>query len=269
MMPLVLASDTGITVKTYSNHSVTLNVLNTDDGSLYQSFENNTDEAGLMTVTFSGSVNKITFSVIVRNGGSIVKMKKFGNYSAGSPILLDINAEEPAAPVVVAANQANQSNQTSANQTIQTITGNVANTNISSNESANITSKSNNITEQKSGETGEKFKVPSWAYYIVLGIIGLVALVFIGKGLIGTARENGWSFSKLTSFMPRSSPKLLSAGASTKLNKIDREILSAEKKIMDAQSEIERIKNRKQRVVDAERRFEEAKKELDKIKRKY
>ena len=50
-------------------------------------------------------------------------------------------------------------------------------------------------------------------------------------------------------------------------NKMEKELVEAERKIKEAQETIDFIKNKKSKVSEAERRFEEAKKELERLRR--
>ena len=91
---LASADETRITVKalTQYNYSITLNVLDpaTMDALTGGSFENSTESNGQVTFVFSSATRTIALGIIARQNGKIVFNKKYGNYSTGSTITIDL-----------------------------------------------------------------------------------------------------------------------------------------------------------------------------------
>lgn len=251
LMPMAFA-DTPITVKSYPDREINLNVLNPDTGDALASFVNMTDSAGEYKVVYTGSGSKIAFSVISRNNGKIETDKKFGNYSTGNPITLDLLVSQTGIPVSSSNSSSIQNSSNSSAQVQQN------NTTGSGSTSAVINSNSSSDSKEDKEKSPRKsfsfdFKPILSKIYYAVAVIAVLVLVYFAVKIL---KQKGF----------------FSPGAEGKSWKgydprIEKELAEAQRKIREAQEEIERIKNRKSRVIEAQKRFEEAKKELEKLQK--
>lgn len=247
---LVSAADTTITVQTYAKHSAVINVVDPVSYDALRTYEENADDSGKISVVFSSGNREINISVIIRNGdGKIVRNQKFGVYTTGSAISLDLRPDPNAPkPVVVPV--------------VEPEPAPVVNVTNSTTNSTNVTTASVVADEQKSSFSFPKFNM-KYIYYTI-GVIVIIAIIIL-----------------LIKFLPKllvkfrfpSAPSGPVIGKSTaekyyfNTKTTDSALAEAERKIREAQSEIDRIRSKKQRFTDAEKKFQEAKKELDKVKR--
>jgi hypothetical protein len=260
LFPFVSAVDTPITVKTVANHvfSITLNVLDSDSLDALQTYINDTDSNGQMEVVFSSTVSKVTFSAIIRDRGSIVLTKRFGNYTLGSPIILDTMAVESTTPLVASSEVLSTVNQTIIANSSQNLTNTTINSSNSLISGKPILNTSNSSISLFFTKTGNFIK--DQIIYILGTIILVILIFFIVRFFI----------LKKDSFMriPKSDLRPIKGFKATPQIK-DRDLANAERKIREAQEEIDRIRNKKQRMADAEKRYEESKRELDRLRRGY
>src|SRR3989338_4068354 len=134
LIPIILALDTPITVKTRANYDVTIKVLNPDTTIEFESFEKKSDSNGEASVVFSQDIGKIAIFILVRKDGKLIINREFNNYSTGKSIILDLEKKP----------------ETQSNETInQTVLTNLTKNSINETENLeNNESSEKNITEQ-------------------------------------------------------------------------------------------------------------------------
>lgn len=241
--------DTTITVFSGTGQTIQLNVLDRYGESVYVFNETQTDSAGKASFTYtSGSRDAINFSVIARgSSGNIIKMKKFGGYFSGDLIALDMTTSS-SAPTTPVANTttttvANTTNTTSTIPVVNTTNTTTAATTTSTDNGPGIFAKS------------KDFIVAKWIW--IVGVLVALIVIYVLIRLAPLIKRKIDSMPKAPSPVVDSRPK----------SRIESQLLEAERKIKQAQAEIDALKNREGKVKEAERRFEEAKRELERAKR--
>ena len=271
-LPLVSAENMQITVQTLPRVlSAQINVINPNTGDAIRSLSNDTDSSGKVVFNYVAPIASVSFYVIIREDGKIILTKRTGNYvSSYGPLTIEVL---PAASVSSTATSsantsavsANTSASTAANTTNTTTTMTAAATNAS-----NQTSKLMLALSSFMGKTAEKFRSYMW-YIIGIVIVGGVAYFIIfavrHKERFKIFKKREPSFVEIK---PRAKGELRAEPRDAKeagTGNMDKRLAEAERKIREAQDEIERIRNRKQMVSEAEKKFEEAKRELEKLKK--
>lgn len=246
VLPLVSAS-AQINIKTYPDHKVFVSVLDSEQlYSLLESYQATSDSEGKVSVAFTGAQKEIKLIVKVTKNGEKIALENFGNYqfSTSSPIYVLVTPEESSADY---ENEWNPIVELS-NETIENATG-------ASGETSSIESNSSSggmitglVSSAKEIVTSKK------TYYIIGSAIAAVLLLFLFFR-VGMPAIKGWKSSSPSA--SQSSPSL------TFNNKI---IENAERKIREAQAEINRFKNQN-RITLAEKKLEQDKEDLEKLRK--
>jgi len=250
-MQSVSAVETQITIYTYIGHSAMVNILDPSSGDALQSFQTNKTDSGNIVVTYSSGTRTVDIAIIIRNNeGKIARNQKFTGYTTGSPLSFDLrpdpNAVAPT-PVVPVVN-------------VTPVVPVVNITNVTSASNLNL-SKTNSSSSWKMPSLSFKWdaKYTKYIYYTLGGIVLIVVIFFLVKFM-----------PKIISSMPRvpAGPVVgKSTAESYRYNtKTDKQLADAERKIREAQADIDKIRNKKRIVSEAERKFQEAKRELDRVK---
>ena len=258
------ALKTVVTLTTsYPNHNITITVLDTlkEDKDLAY-INNGTDNDGISTFTFETDGKKdISIYALVRKNGKIVAEKRFDDLISGEPIDLELKEKEK----IAAPASTSPKNESIQNTTLENKSQTINNTDIIK-STKNVTEENKIAAKKEDTEkitgavsTDSSFNIPGAIYYI-LGAIAIVALaVFVFK--------RAKPYFSFTNQIKDSS----SAVGGKRLKKPpiikDKELAAAERKIKEAEEEIQKIKERNTRIVNAEKRFEEAQRELDKLRR--
>lgn len=256
VLPLVSSIDTPITVKTDSGHvfAITLNVLDPTSGDALQTFTNNTDLFGQASFLFSATNSQAGFSVVERLDNKIVQTKTFDTYNLGSAIVLDISSSIPSTVNNASVTNLSTNSSSAVNSTNTNVT-------LISTNSTKLNSTNSSLKPAVSGFAFNGSQVSSFfnnIKYYILGLIVLIAILFLA-----------WFFYKRrkNDFMHIPKSQLRSKEESRILASKDRQLENAERKIREAQEEIERIKNRKRQISEAEQRYEESRRELERLRR--
>jgi len=263
LIPIILALDTPITVKTRANPDTTIE---------FESFEKKSDSNGEASVVFSQDIGKIAIFILVRKDGKLIINREFNNYSTGKSIILDLE-KKPETQSNETINQTVLTNLTniSINETLATnltnVTENTINEteNLENNESSekNITEQIEIINQNKTSKisgmiiNGTKKVILSKITYIIVGIgFVLFLLIFILRKKL--KERNHFDFRV----------KHMEAGEKIKFNE-DKKIIELERKILDAKKELDYIKDRKRRVTEIEERLKKDHEELRKLKTEF
>jgi len=262
LLAVVSAADTEINVKTLPDHDVSIYVL--DASQVYyllQSYHLATDWKGFQSVIYSGSTPDINVRVVVKKDNQQVLSEKFGPYKTGSPIYIqaipgnlskDYREFEKAAAQSTTINFTNITNVSSVNQNNDTISNS---TNITFNE--NKTSEKNNLLGGFSLlKTNEK--IISSLKYLGYGTIAIIVILLI----ILIVKKYG---SSVVRYLGSIRPPHLKKSISSSSN-IEIELRKAEKKLEEAQKQIERIK-REERIKEVKKRLQDDLEELKRLQR--
>ncbi len=257
-MPVLAA--TQINIKTLAGHKVSTYVLkDSEDYQLLASYHKQADAFGKLSIEYPGTQATIKIKVKVMSGTTTVILQDFTGITTGSPLylrvvpgdisenyLLDEGISAPAADGTNAS--ANASADSEANS---------ADTNAAEEESENSALTGLSVMIDKIASIKDKIKL-SYVLYALIGavLIGGVVMLVIKK--------------------PFAKRKLLIFGSSGKSQKeiedldvggIDeKRLLDAERKIKEAEEELEAIKNKKNELSEAEKQFKEAKARLEHLK---
>jgi len=256
LVPFAVA-DMNINVRTYSDHLVSISVL--DPGyvySLLDSYHLTSDVKGEVTATYTGSKSEVKLLVKVSKGGEKVLLENFDgdSFSTSEDLYLlirldEINldyreldaAEAVAVTEAAEANEPGNSTEDSGEVTIEE--------SVVEGESIGLGS----ITKGVSGlVSGVKGLFARGFYIVILVIVGIGALFFVARRFMG--RRHVGSIVK--GIVNSSHAEHLSYG-----ERIER----AEEKLEEAQKEFEGLKKHS-KIAAAERKLEEDKKNLEKLK---
>lgn len=235
LIPGVLAIKTEVTVKTKPNELVSINVFDPiSEEKIFNAFER-ADASGTYATSFSSAVEKVNVEIRSTDDSNvIIGNQQYENYPAGEAINLDFIT-----PLT--------NNSIEENSTIQS--------NITENESIRQTNETTINESTNSAPTGFAIKdiFSSRTFYyiiIVLVLVGIVLFVFRMK------KKNNYNdkpaeeikIRKWSDFQAESSLK-------------QAEIAEAEKKIREAQAEINRLRN-EDKIEEIKKRIEQDEREL-------
>lgn len=253
VVPMILATTTQINVKTLPNHDIEVKTLDpySDEDNLLEYFENITDVNGEASFISDVGKNKISIVVIVRKDGKKVEINgetihKFENRATGGIINLEVK-EKPPEPEI------NETNETGANEINVTV-------NVTENETEEGVEKEIEIEEEKRGitgaivGTGKAIVTSKITYFVIIGIFVVFVMFFIVKKKL---KSKGHYVDFKIKDDKGDKPGYESGG--------DKRLEDAEKKIKEAQVELDEIKNRKSKLQEARERFEKDKEELKRL----
>ncbi len=258
------ALKTVITLTTsYYDHNITINVMDVlKEGNVLANLNNASDSNGIATFIFDTEGKKdMSIYTIVRKNGKIVATKQFDDLVSGEPIDLELKEIKK----VAASASTPPKNEGIQNTTLQNKSQTTNNTSVGQN-SKNITEENKTTVKKEDAEkiTGavsaeSSFNISSAIYYI----LGAIAIVVIAAFVFKRAKP----YFSFTNQIKDSSSAVGGKGLKKTPIIKDKELAVAEKKIKEAEEEIQKIKERNTRIVNAEKRFEEAQRELDKLRR--
>jgi len=242
--PAVLALNIEITVKTEPFHSLFIQIANPSDEIVIDSRSNKTDVPGTAQFDFSTTLDELTFFVITRHplSGEVVYETWFYDVPVEKNIYLNVLEKEGVEEYQL-SNESEITNETAEDETEEdneTIT-----------ELENQTQEENeSITGLAISEEGKKVFLNK-TYYIIGVIILLVIVIFIVTRKV---------------IMNKAPPHLTKKGYGDNAAAIYRDLVRTERKLKNAQAEINRFKN-KGKIQKAERKLEEDRKELERLRK--
>jgi len=287
IMPMFLALDTPIQVKTQPNYVVTIRALDingkgTLEGGAF--LDQIADANGIVKVTFSSDlVNKIDISLMIKNsiggtmvqfaGGPVQVLNNRGEHiKTGWPVEIDTSANPPVLvksgkPAGAVEESASDNSNINSSDTNSSVADNsldvslVIEDNKKPEQEIQETNKEVGA-ETKTGTTGKVISISksfltSKITYSVIGILILVLVIgFVFKNKLINLHLPEFKHStesKKSEFkvLPRESPKLR----------------DAERKLDQAKKEIDEIRNRNSSLQEARKRLEADKRELERLER--
>lgn len=255
LVPAVLALDTQITVLTPFQTSVDIRVRDIYSLEVLQEFSGNSEGMGQVSTTISTLEPNINLYIITRKDGKILNQEKnFGNFSAGSPITIDLqnpnqlpSSNPPDSSTELknasATETTNQATTEAEEVEIEVITSTEQTTEPETSEKTGITGFATNITNN--------VKTNSTYYIIGLIVIAGVIFFFVFRKKI--------KIKKIKKDIKEFIPKLTD-------EEEEKELEDAELRIKTAQEEITRIKEKKGKLKEAKERLEKDQEELRRLK---
>jgi len=266
ILPLVFAVQTSLTVKTNANHNLTIYALEPVTGLERGYFKVDSDSSGEASVEVSSESGRLCFSITVRKNGKIIERGHYGNYTAGSPVFIDMTIKE-----IVEEPEVNETATSEVNETVNetvaesTASETSAETQTEENNEANETTDSGQLT---GGVIGNKFIFSRLTYMIIAGaFLCLIVMFFVIKKILSRDPPRYYDY------------KIRGAGGAEGGydSKDQKQLLDAEKKIKEAQEDIYQIKNKEKlqketeekekKIKEAEEKFAKAKEDLKKLKK--
>ncbi len=252
LISFISATETQIIVKTLPEHRVHISVLRTGQVySLIESFHKDSGTSGELTVTISTSEGNFNIGVWVKKDNVDIVSKKFEDeFPVGTPITLEVYPDWYAPPKKgPVLNETNSSN----NQSSENIT-NESNLQAETNPEETDTNNSQLtglVTSEKSSIFSKK------TIYYTGGIIGFFIVSFVVFLFIKNRQP---STKEITI-------KKLSELKENKGDKIGydlRIIEDAERKIKEAQEEINKLKN-EEKIKELKNKVEDYQKEINRL----
>ncbi|MEK6945873.1 MAG: hypothetical protein AABW63_03705 [Nanoarchaeota archaeon] len=254
----VSADSTTVNIQTFSNHDVMVSAI--QPGSLYdliESIHGTSDAEGKFSGTLEiNNTDSIDLKVWIKKDNEVIVLKRFDDYAVGTIINLEAYPDSYVKPV-----------------TVDTSTTNVTNVTPEVNISNQITTSNNSSASPQPGLTGfstsentNKGFFSSQSLYFFIGLIAIVGIFFLGvlflkkRGSRYEPREetHGPNVRKLSDFLEERKHRMNeNYGAS---------LQDAEKKLKEAQAEINRLKN-SGKIEEAKRKLVADEKELMRLRR--
>ncbi|MBI2629842.1 hypothetical protein HYW76_01950 [Candidatus Pacearchaeota archaeon] len=275
----VLAYSTIISVTTFPQHDIEVKVVDASESgdTILEIFNGSTGTSGKISFTHVSSETPISIIVMLWKDGKLAKangkvVNRYENKQAGTTIELDLTSalalEETSQNLtIVNSTNTSESDLTNTAEIVNTSVAEVASVpaSVPVEQVAAENSSDNSGESVISGNTLKTIKeyIPKPIYIIVT----IIVIAVIIAGLFG--------FRALSSKMQFSSPNQEInvvkfselKGKISPVEKSDKSLLAAERKLKEAQDELLRIENRKRKIEDLEKQFEDTRKELDRLKR--
>ena len=266
VLPMVVAKSTEINVKTLPYHDVLLVILEpTEQYQLIESINSFSYNEGIAKATHTSEKNEIGIRIIVKSSDQTVFSERFDNYETGKTlyfVLLEDEVSggyEPFEGINEKDSESEENTTEESNSTAlennNELEGDVEETKEEA-DSKSVTGQT--ITENKNKKGLSLSDFPKYIYYIIGAVIlvGLIGLLVLKSLISGKPPHIQFlNFKKDKSNVP-----------SFNVSSMEKELLKAERKLREAQVEINRLKNR-DKIVVAEKKLEEDRKELEKLKR--
>jgi len=261
-LPLVAAVKTDITVKTDPKYYVNIKVDNPSTGEKVDHYFTKPDATGVVFFSVSTVIETIDVEIIVSDVSNvIVKQFQEGNHPAGEAINLDFTVKEGSENLTDTAAEENSTSENgneseAASEAVAEEA--VADEEVSDENVSPETGEGTTTGSIVSGGVDVLKKVPKWGYYVVGGVLVAFLVVFF-------VMKSGFSFK--SHHEPKGGEEFRIVGRNNP--NLAEEIERAEKKIKEAQEEIEKFKRKEEmedRIKSAEKRLEEDKKELEKLR---
>ncbi len=245
LIPLISSADTQVTIKTVPNHNVDISFLRHNQGySLIESFHKNSGTGGNVSVTFSTTESKFDARVWIKKDNVVVVYEKFEEgYIPGSPLEFEVYPDWYLEQLEIENEmRAKNGEVPSANLSLNEASENEKNSTL--NETKESAGKNSSSSEGITGffvsvKEGINKKIIYYAAVFVL-LVAILSAGFFAIRKIKNIRTN---------FLRSNSPKEIKMRRLSDVIKEEQKsnleiVEAAEKRIKEAQEEIERIKNK-------------------------
>lgn len=246
------AANTEITVKTVVNYDITINILGaTEKYEFFKSFHENAGPTGKVTVVYPGEQEAIDIIVKVTQGKREVLKERFEEYVTGKQYYIEM---VPGFEATISEGGDPALAPVEPEETVEEPEEPIESPEETVEETTEDTSAG--ITGNAVSKVGDFFS-NSTVYFTIIGlVVGLVVIFFVIKKVRTSQSPNQINIRKLGK-----SPQLSQSEISTR-----QEIIEAEKRIKEAQAQINKLKN-EDRIKQIEQRIANEKAELDKLQR--
>lgn len=274
LLSSVYAIDTKVKVTTYADHELNINFLRSSPLELLESFNLDSGTAGEIEFIFSTEVSNFDVSAFVLNGGQKVVYKRFDDNLAGQSIHLYLFPQDVKIvkdyETLEATTIVNETNDAVINETA--VNDSVENSGDTATEITTDTATQQNPTAGITGmatSNEESSLFSNNLIYFILGFLILAAIVFFGMMRLTTIQRRKLGLeddNKPTKSVrvKKLSEKLkeIKEIKESKPDEYHSAIEEAEKKIKDAQKEINKLKNA-EKIEDLKKRMDKDKEELE------
>jgi hypothetical protein len=254
LLNAVFISGVEIKIKTLHNHKLSVQILETGQVyNLLDSYHKSSGTEGEVIISPQLSAAEVDLKLTLSFNGQTTFMGRMNKVSILNPVTIDFTTSEPkiiqeAPPVTEPI--ANLTNETIANET----------------EVLNETLETVEIKESKLMMTGlnilEKTKelaLSKMTYYVVGGFF---IMIILGFGVVLVIKKKPFHRSSET-FKVTPLSALVGAGSDDR----DSRLIEAERKIKEAQAELENIRDKKRKLKEAQDRYEASRAELERLKK--
>jgi hypothetical protein len=256
VMPVVVAVDVPLTVKYLPDHRISVNILRTGEAyHLIEAIHETTNVNGEIKIIFSAPYSEVMINTKVKTlEGALVIADDSGSHrTTEGEIVIDLSpaSEEPeendTEEVILEETGGNETGETTEEDTEEVV---VEEEQEEATEETEPSTTGSLISESKDLFTNYSFYLIGFIFLV--GLVGFFMMRKKGK-MPGDKPEKEVKVKKLSEVGDKSSADL-------------REIEDAERKIKEAQQEINRIKNHKH-IEEAEKKLEADREALEKLKR--
>ena len=245
LVSFVSAVDTEIKIKTLADHKVSIFIYPDSSAASVNSFHAIADEKGEALFIHSSNDPKIDVLVKITKEGEKVFLERFEGYQAGKPISIRVDYDEvsgdytPQAAVPVVE---------TANKTIEPANAVTAET-----------QPSNQLTGEVVAVNATESSSKAFYFVVVIGILAAIVVVLLVIKRFMPFSQFGSTFKIKSS----SSPAYTSSSSYNSGE--ERRIKEIERKISDAQKELNMVRGQ-EKIKAAEKRLEQDRRELEKLK---
>jgi len=267
VMPSAQAFMTKITINTYQNHTVAINVLDPRDKSTRDHFSGNSGESGIFVLNYDAPTTMpfALMTLVSKDKKFVVSPKIFGNFTVGDDIEFDLFLGAVKKVLDESAIENLTTNSTEAINQTET-SSNITESNITSSEENNSIDAGivgSAISEPEESST-KKIAYFIIAIAVLLGaFIGLVVMKQKSSVALEQPEDNSSGNSKSDTINKQA---ITAVKEQVQIHKDT--IEDAEKKLKEAQNELLRLKKDKlDKIQDAKRKLVEDEQRLMRLRR--
>lgn len=233
---MVSAETTQINIMTLPLRSVGIFILQPGTVyDLYESFHKQSDINGFVQINYTGEPDSIDIKVQVTENNNPLAIERFKNFPAGTPVYLQ----------VIAGDMKRNYNE---GQTTQT------------NNTQTTAENSTNNAITGSAVAGSFFEGSKKLYFIIIGIVLLVAVVGFG------AYTNLKKYPKTSSNIVIKPASKIQTPDSESIKILSNKLSETQQRLEQTQRELNRVKNQ-EKISEVERRIEQERQELERLRK--
>lgn len=262
VLPGVMAGTFTLVVKTHADNNLSVHVLN-ENGYELDYFEMNSDSTGTATEEVSSSESRVDFSIISRKDGKIMVKGVYESYQTAGTVTIDMMEveENETEEGNVTTNQTEELNETN-NETLEEDLL----------EDADESPEENLVPEEPAPEESEETIDPEGSG----GLTGAVVseddgffsnTVYIIVASVFAALLVAALVLKLTLSRRGGLSKTFNYSLNNGMSNVDVDILKQQKKIREAEEEIEKIREKKKIMQEAQEKLKAAEEEIARLKK--
>lgn len=245
MLPMISALSANITVESdFPLRSLVIRINSPGGGTLENLYPGKSNLYGNLNLIYETSLPKLDFEVLVVENGEVLETAQFEDQITSEPIKLDLKEREDA--------KINASNESGMNET-ETLEQNLNSTSTLEEETASNDSVTGQAIISNLTDSGV-----SKMFYYILAIVVLGGIVGFVVGQMIRARKIKMGFAD-----PVSSKSEVKA--QNKVESSEDVLADAERKLKEAQTELDKLRSR-DKIRQAEERLNRDRDELEKLR---